>query len=480
MAELYIGNNQIGGGSADLSGYVDVSTFDDVTHTTAAALVNLKILHNEQDYKLDALSRKDTALTTDISTLNSALSSKADVSAIYTKTQIDNDSLVVAAALASLDSRVSSIESSVGDGSGSGGGEVDLSVINASVNNIENDYVKSEDIANFITADYTYDKSHIDASFIEVADMIPTVPTAISSFTNDTGFITDNDTSVYALKSEVPTVPTAISSFTNDTGFITDNDTSIYALKSEVDSSFGETYLVKITNSEGYYCYIPRTMSDADKEIVLSKLTKNGGIVKTVLSNSPNGFIGTNSNAEGSLCIASGNYSHAEGAISNATGYASHAEGYDTTASGGQSHAEGRATSASGGFSHAEGYYTSAKELHQHAEGQYNLDASTAILIVGNGTGTATSSRHNAFEVHLSGDVKISDTYAAGEAQEKPMYVLQEYLHSMDTSINNINASVNYISVMQQAVLSDVNFVVMQEIDYELITPDPSIIYFLT
>lgn len=107
-------------------------------------------------------------------------------------------------------------------------------------------------------------------------------------------------------------------------------------------------------------------------------------------------------------------------------------------------------------------------------------------MIVGNGD-SSSSSRHNALEVHLSGEVKISDTYASGEAHQKPMYVLQDRIHSIDTSINNINASVNninasvnYLSGMQSAVLSNVNFVVMQEIDYELITPDPSIIYFLT
>lgn len=161
MAELYIGNNQIGGGTPDLSGYVDVSTFDDVTHTTAAALVNLKILHNEQSNDILYLRTYNTNIATDISTLFSV---KADASNYYTKKQIDDDGKVVAAALASIDQRVSSIESSVGDGSGSGGGEVDLSSLNSSVNLIENDYVKSDDISTFITSSYTYDKAHIDAS----------------------------------------------------------------------------------------------------------------------------------------------------------------------------------------------------------------------------------------------------------------------------------------------------------------------------
>ena len=352
--------------------------------------------------------------------------------------------------LHSIDSSITALEAN------SGGGEVDLSVINASVNNIENDYVKSEDIANFITSSYTYDKAHIDASFIELAE---------------------NSGSA---------------------------DLSNYYNKSEIDSSFADTYLVKITNASGYYCYVPRTMSDADRERALSNLNKNGGVVKTVRKVN-NAFIGANCHAEGSECrargdyshaegyrtTASGNYSHAEGSNTDASsGYShaegsqtkasgsySHAEGYSTTASGNSAHAEGSNTTASGLQSHAEGYYTYAKQQYQHAEGQYNLDASTAILIVGNGI---SNTRHNALEIHLSGDVKIPDTYGSGEAHQKPMYVLQDRIHSIDTSINNINASVNYLSGMQSAVLSNVNFVVMNEVDYELITPDPSIIYFLT
>lgn len=391
MAEIYIGNNKIGGGSADLSGYVDVSTFDDVTHTTAAALVNLKILHNEQAKYIMDLSTNDTKLDNDISTLFSV---KADTSNYYTKNQIDDDGKVVAAALASLDSRVSSIESSVGDGSGSGGGEVDLSVINASVNNIENDYVKSEDIANFITADYTYDKSHIDASFIEVADMIPTVPTAISSFTNDTGYITDNDTSVYALKSEI-------------------------------DSSFADTYLVKITNASGYYCYVPRTMSANDRQTVLSKLNTNGAIVLTVPNNQ---------------------------ALSNKIGSYSINTGYRTNASGLYSHAEGSYSESKNWYSHAEGYFTCTSADYQHVEGKYNADASTAIQIVGNGNGTGTSSRHNALEVHLSGELKIADTHATGEAYQKPMYVLQDKLYQIDSSLS---ALVNAVSGIRNSVTTE-------------------------
>ena len=243
-------------------------------------------------------------------------------------------------------------------------------------------------------------------------------------------------------------------------------DLSNYYTKSEIDSSFGETYLVKITNSAGYYCYVPRTMSDADKEKILSSLNTNGGIAK--FASSISAFIGTYSNADGYYCTASGDFSHAEGRQTTASGrqshaegdgttasgisshaegngttasatYGSHAEGSYTTASGNQSHAEGQNTTASGNGAHAEGYYTNAKQQYQHAEGKYNADAENSILIVGNGTGYQT--RHNALEVHLSGDVKISDTHAAGEAYQKPMFVLQDKLYQIDSSVTALEAN---------------------------------------
>ena len=70
---------------------------------------------------------------------------------------------------------------------------------------------------------------------------IPTVPTNVSAFTNDAGYITSFTDTTYsagtgldltgtvfsidntvALKSEIPTIPTTVSSFTNDIGYITD------------------------------------------------------------------------------------------------------------------------------------------------------------------------------------------------------------------------------------------------------------------
>ena len=216
-------------------------------------------------------------------------------------------------------------------------------------------------------------------------------------------------------------------------------DLSNYYNKSEIDSSFGETYLVKITNSAGYYCYVPRTMSDADRQYILSTLNKSGGVVKIAYPSNITAQIGTDSNSAGYYTRATGSYSHAEGSYTNASGPSSHAQGNETTASGNYSHAEGNNTNASGSSSHAEGYFTNAKADYQHVEGKFNSDAANSILIVGNGTNY--DKKHNALEVHLSGDVKIPDTHATGEVYEKPMFVLQDKLYQIDSSIIALEAN---------------------------------------
>lgn len=52
---------------------------------------------------------------------------------------------------------------------------------------------------------------------------IPVVPTKVSAFENDKGYLTEHqDLSGYAKKTEIPTVPTAVSAFTNDAGYQTE------------------------------------------------------------------------------------------------------------------------------------------------------------------------------------------------------------------------------------------------------------------
>lgn len=86
-----------------------------------------------------------------------------------------------------------------------------------------------------------YTKSEIDTSLESKANKneIPTVPTNVSAFTNDAGYLTEHQSlSNYYTKSEVntsleskankteiPTVPTNVSAFTNDAGYLTEHQT---------------------------------------------------------------------------------------------------------------------------------------------------------------------------------------------------------------------------------------------------------------
>ena len=84
-----------------------------------------------------------------------------------------------------------------------------------------------------------YTKTEVNTSLETKANKteIPTVPTNVSAFTNDAGYLTEHqslddyytktevDTSLEskANKSEIPTVPTKVSEFTNDAGYLTEH-----------------------------------------------------------------------------------------------------------------------------------------------------------------------------------------------------------------------------------------------------------------
>ena len=69
--------------------------------------------------------------------------------------------------------------------------------------------------------------------------VIPEVPTKVSAFENDKGYLTEHQSlAEYAKKTEIPTVPTNVSAFTNDAGYLTEHQSlADYALKSEIPST---------------------------------------------------------------------------------------------------------------------------------------------------------------------------------------------------------------------------------------------------
>ena len=106
-----------------------------------------------------------------------------------------------------------------------------------------------------------YTKTEVDTSLESKANKseIPTVPTNVSAFTNDAGYLTEHqslddyytktevDTSLEskANKSEIPTVPTNVSAFTNDAGYLTEHQSlDNYYTKTESDGKYATQVVV--------------------------------------------------------------------------------------------------------------------------------------------------------------------------------------------------------------------------------------------
>ena len=106
-----------------------------------------------------------------------------------------------------------------------------------------------------------YTKTEVNSSLETKADKteIPTVPTNVSAFTNDAGYLTEHqsldnyytktevDTSLEtkANKTEIPTVPTNVSAFTNDAGYLTEHQSlDNYYTKTESDGKYATQVVV--------------------------------------------------------------------------------------------------------------------------------------------------------------------------------------------------------------------------------------------
>lgn len=120
---------------------------------------------------------------------------------------------------------------------------------------------------------------------------------------------------------------------------------------------------------------------------------------------------GDYSRAENFKTTSSGYASNAQGLGTIASGYATHAQGCNSEAKGSYSHAEGYYTLASGAQAHAEGEGTIAKGENQHVSGSYNIEDTSSLVIVGNGS--SSSSKSNAYTLDKSGNGRFSgDVYA--------------------------------------------------------------------
>lgn len=106
-----------------------------------------------------------------------------------------------------------------------------------------------------------YTKTEVDTSLEVKANKtdIPTVPTNVSAFTNDAGYLTEHQSlndyytksevntslETKANKTEIPTVPTNVSAFTNDAGYLTEHQSlDNYYTKTESDGKYATQVVV--------------------------------------------------------------------------------------------------------------------------------------------------------------------------------------------------------------------------------------------
>ena len=253
-------------------------------------------------------------------------------------------------------------------------------------------------------------KSDFSGSYNDLTDKptIPTVPTDISAFNNDVGYITGVDLSNYATKDNLTaaTDDMATKTWVGQQGYLTEHQSlTAYSTTEQVNSAITQAVSGKQDTLINQV-----NIKSINNESLLGSgniTIQGGGGTDAPIS----AGTGTNSIKESSTDnTASGAYSHAEGQYTKATGTSAHAEGYFTNAYGRYSHAEGSATYANGDQSHAEGLHTETNNVAEHASGMYNVShtgnttAASTLFSVGNGD---ENTRRNAFEIRKNGDIYI-------------------------------------------------------------------------
>lgn len=331
-----------------------------------------------------------------------------DLSNYYTKTEVDNE---IISAITDVEAEIPTVPTSNTAFTNDAGyiTGVDLSnyATTGDVNNVSTAltthtsnttiHVTPEQVASWNA------KSNFSGSYNDLTDKptIPTVPTDISAFNNDVGYITGVDLSNYATKDNLTaaTDDMATKTWVNNQGYLTEHQSlTAYSTTQEVNTMINQSVSGKqdtlsagtnitivdnvISAQGGGATYTAGTGIDITSNVISTTLpiTTGSGQYSVVITTSDNQYkptaSGSYSYAEGTYTSAKGSYSHAEGDFTTATGTSAHAEGHNTKAYGTYSHAEGYNTTASGAYSHAEGNITQAIGQNSHAEG-YNTTAST-------------------------------------------------------------------------------------------------------
>ena len=280
------------------------------------------------------------------------------------------------------------------------------------------------DPTNYYTKSETYSKNEVD-------NLIPTVPTNVSAFVNDVGYLTEHQSlSAYSTTDEVNSAITeAVSGKASQSDLesvsgnvktlsssaVTDVRMTTVSAQKQVNleqaklsggySSVGVIYVVgsgltfdstykKIAVDSSVIAQKSDLSNYSTTDEVNSAITEaTSGLQETLVAGSG---ITIEGNVISSTASGGATYTAGRGIditsdvisfnlpISGGTGVNSviendsgnvasslctHAEGSGTTASERCAHAEGHNTNASGQYSHAEGDYTTAKGIYSHAEG---------------------------------------------------------------------------------------------------------------
>ena len=134
------------------------------------------------------------------------------------------------------------------------------------------------DLSNYYTTAQTV--SLVESAVTRVEDEIPSLDGyATTQWVQDQHYISGVDLSDYALKSEIPTVPTNVSAFNNDAGYLTQHQSlSAYSTTQEVINMINQSASGKVDTTT-YNSYTASTQttinSKADSSTLNNYLLKN-------------------------------------------------------------------------------------------------------------------------------------------------------------------------------------------------------------
>lgn len=257
-----------------------------------------------------------------------------------------------------------------------------------------------------------YTKEEVNSAITEVENDIPSLSGyATEQWVLDKNYITGVDLSNYATLQDIPVVPTDVSAFNNDAGYLTEHQSlSAYSTTDEVNSAINAATSGKADTTEiyNYYGGSGITVSTA-AGVRNKKITLDVPIYK----------------GDGLLSVSANNLSGSNNADNKINGTASFGAGYMVETKNTDEAAFGVYNISNGG-----------------RDQQFTFSSGNTLFSIGNGNtqniSGLTITKHNALEIMQNGDIYIADTNDTThqEAYKKPMIKLQDILKSLQDQID--------------------------------------------